>query len=476
MVYVPGYEKDVFISYAHVDDSITPPAEKGWVTTFVECINSKLKQELGNNYSPWFDPEMCRNEKITTYLKEILRHSATMILILSPGYIDSVWCNMEKNTFLKFVKGNISRVFIVKRIFVEEENLPNELKEIPGYQFWVYDDMKKIRRTLGVPVLVKDYSEYYSMLDILVDQLVKKLKELKGEKRIQVKTPQSTIFLAQVTDDLEHERNNVKSYFEQSGIGVLPNSCYHLNSNQFRECLVHDLAQCEVFVQLLSGVSGKKPPDLPQGFLTLQLECARSANKTIYQWRDPSLNLDDIKDEDPNHYALVGGDNVRAESIEDFKRAIKDLLQKPKEIKEIKISTLVFVNSEVADQPLAEKIGNFLDTHDIAWSLPPDKDNNDPGEFRTIYEENLKECNGIIIVYGSSPASWVNHQLNEYLKIRGNNNPPRFFAIFEGPPEQKSKIPIHINNMQILNFRKGIDEELLEAQLNNFIEKLREDK
>lgn len=477
MAYVPSCRHDIFLSYSHFDDKLTPHMKEGWVTTLLKCIDAKLSSRLGVNVSHWFDAEMYRNLEISSQLIDHLQNSATLIVVLSKGYINSEWCRKERNAFLAFVKKDISRVFIIERTPIEEEDLPSEFKNILRYPFWVKDNIKNEERTLGDPSLLnEDCQAYYSMLNTLLVQLTNKLNELTGNKIVKLEKFRSSIFLAHVSDDLEILRNNVKSYFEQAGIDVLPNACYHMDSNHFKECLINDLAKCEVFVQLLSKLPGKKPPDLPQGYIKFQLEYAMSANKIIYQWRDPSLNLDDIREQDPHHYALINGDNVRAEGIEDFKRAIKEFLEKPKEVKKSKLSAMIFLNRDVLDQPLAEKIGSFLDKQNIAWSTPPNMDNDDPGDNRIIYEENLKECNGIIIIYGSSPASWVNHQLNEYLKIRGNNNPPRFLVIFEGPPEQKSEITMHIKNMQILNFRKGIDEKLLEEQLNIFITKLREDE
>ena len=53
MVFVPGYEHDIFVSYAHVDDQPLPGAEQGWITTLIDGLKNRLGANLGrmNAYS-----------------------------------------------------------------------------------------------------------------------------------------------------------------------------------------------------------------------------------------------------------------------------------------------------------------------------------------------------------------------------------------------------------------------------------------
>ena len=47
MAYVPGFEYDLFISYAHVDNLTTPNESKGWITTFEEFLAVFLSRRVG---------------------------------------------------------------------------------------------------------------------------------------------------------------------------------------------------------------------------------------------------------------------------------------------------------------------------------------------------------------------------------------------------------------------------------------------
>jgi hypothetical protein len=46
---VPGYEHDIFVSYATVDDR---PAKSGWVSAFVNCLSESMAAAIGDR-----DPE-----------------------------------------------------------------------------------------------------------------------------------------------------------------------------------------------------------------------------------------------------------------------------------------------------------------------------------------------------------------------------------------------------------------------------------
>ena len=62
-----------------------------------------------------------------------------------------------------------------------------------------------------------------------------------------------------MTDDLDAQRDAVQRYIEQAGLRVLPETLYSRTPAAFQQALDNDLTQSTLFVQLLSGVLGKKP-------------------------------------------------------------------------------------------------------------------------------------------------------------------------------------------------------------------------
>jgi hypothetical protein len=73
--YVPQYEYDIFVSYAHVDDDPLPGANEGWVSTLVRSLKTRLAQKLGRSdaYSLWMDHELSGSEPVTSQIAGELR-------------------------------------------------------------------------------------------------------------------------------------------------------------------------------------------------------------------------------------------------------------------------------------------------------------------------------------------------------------------------------------------------------------------
>ena len=86
MAYVPGYQHDVFVSYAHGDD-------REWISRLVQQLNSALDRRLGTKTSVWLDED--DNRKTRDFSREIpesAKASAVFLLLPSPTYIRSAYC------------------------------------------------------------------------------------------------------------------------------------------------------------------------------------------------------------------------------------------------------------------------------------------------------------------------------------------------------------------------------------------------
>ena len=135
MSFIPGYEHDVFISYAHVDDrpfiaSAGLESSPGWVSTLVHHLKNEIAQKIGRSdtVSVWFDSHNLRgNHQLTDEIAARLERVAIFVAVLSPGYVASQWCQDEARLFARCCSGDPGR-----RLFVIEKSpLDGELRA-PG--------------------------------------------------------------------------------------------------------------------------------------------------------------------------------------------------------------------------------------------------------------------------------------------------------------------------------------------------------
>ena len=368
MAYVPSYEHDVFVSYAHVDDEPEPGETKGWVTTLVSCLKTKLAQKLGRSdaFSLWMDHDLLGHAGVSRQITHALERTATLVVILSPGYIASQWCGREASNFLGHLRqrrvSSSSDIFVVRRDRIDETE-PEEFAELVGYQFWAQDNLGTATHILGTPRPDPSDRRYYDRLNDLATELAEHLKSLRQpaprgpDEGIADERP--TVFIAEPTDDLDDVHGDLKRYLQQANLRVLPDCWYPRDPGAFQKSAARDLGRCDVFVQLLSGSIGKRTPDVPDGYAYLQMRMAESAGKPILQWR--SEELDTAKIGDTRHRALLERETVYAVGIEEFKRTIKErVVKKPAPAPAKPIDAFVFVDGDAEDSRLAEQVCEAL--------------------------------------------------------------------------------------------------------------------
>jgi hypothetical protein len=220
-----------------------------------------------------------------------------------------------------------------------------------------------------------------------------------------------------------------------------------------------------LFVQLLSAIPGKRPPDLPEGYVKCQLQLALSLGKPVLQWRSPALDMAAIHDDAQRE--LLDAATVRAEGIEDFKREIKRRLDDARNTPRAPVATdaFVFVDMDSTDRPIAEEVCDILDRYGAGFQLPTE----DPSKFRKDLQQKLVECDALILIYSATTRSWVEGHQRELLKMLTRRpHPLRGKALVVGPPDPGGRLSIKLPGMQTIDCRGGVRE----AEVKRFLETL----
>lgn len=469
MTFVTNFEHDVFISYASVDNHPPVSVSKGWITTLVQELQRVLDIELGRNdrANIWMDYQLQANDVLTDTLLNTLNRSATLLIVLSPGYLESEWCARERNIFMQKAQQinaeGKGRIFLVEKREMDWDDKPEEIRDIKGASFWVKEMEQSY--TLGDPAPRIEETEYYRKVDNLARDLADQLKRMQqsptpSREDTNDNQPQQ-VLLANVTDDLYDKCEEVKRYLQQQGISVI-DRYYPMDATEFRAQLAADLKLSKVFVQLLSDIPGRPPTGSEHGYAALQFETADQHDHTaqILQWHEPGLMVDDL--DEGAHKDLLLQPTVISESLEQFKSRIVDAATKePQKEPPPCGESLVFLNFCSDDRELADRVREWIDQQGYGYVLPMTSGKAD--EIRKDLERSVQDSDAMMLFHGQSAESWVRGQLGQFRKMRGGQK--KGLAIFEGPPP-KPIVGMKLPGMKILDCRDEIDWDQVQGFLN----------
>jgi hypothetical protein len=425
--YVPGYARDCFVSYGWVDDQVLPSskASAGWVHALIEDLKVLLSQQLGrSNWGEvWIDRRLDPSKPITPAVKAAVQGSATLLLVLSEGWLVSPWCTHELKLFAGRYQssgGTDGRIFLVHRTRIDPERRPEPIRDLPGFDFYTIDH-NGAERLLGFPIPLPgspDYQLYFARLDDLSRTLGRRLREFQaatGAAPPQAHIPPTIgpqvsrattirpIFLAETTPDLRQYRDLLARQLDQSGFATSPTRCLPAAPDDYRQVARRELAGSLLFVQLLGRFTSDKRPDLPQGYEALQLELAQEAGLPILRWMDPSVDREQLDDPTLCHLA-----EVIVCGFDDFKRQVEDqarrLLIPPSDT-----NTQVLIRAAAADEDTAYNIGEHLfNKHGVGYEVA---DESVP--LADLVRREASPYQGLMVVYDRCDPAWVRDQVQE---------------------------------------------------------------
>ncbi|MCP4698786.1 MAG: toll/interleukin-1 receptor domain-containing protein [Gammaproteobacteria bacterium] len=451
-------QKNVFVSYAHEDNkSLSADKRKGWVTTLADALRRALTQKLGQigGCSLWLDDAPRDNSPIPANIVEELENAAVLLIILSRAYLASKWCRQELEIFLNKAGCDSGRIFVIEREAVVH---PVELSNTRNYKFLMMESA--MAHTMAIPPSpdpessLKEGAYYQKLLD-LSEEMAAELSSpgMRNNASSIAASPQTVVFLAEVTDDLQKYRKEVKRYLEQKNVKVLPDALYFFpDAKQLYQAIDADLKKSMLFVQLLSN----SVPHRPKGMSTPRLQHARAQlvkGLPVLQWRDPNLDLSAIIE--PGQNALLDSAMVMAMQFGEFKQHIAQQLKRnrppvksPDKSPDNPVNSLdnlVFINATAEDMDLANKIKDFLEKNGISYSLPLENSFiTKASDIRKDLEQNLLYCSAVIMLYDETPTVQVRGQLLYCHHMLGMRDRPLKVIAVCIKPSAASKPPLNI--------------------------------
>ncbi|MFN8003294.1 MAG: toll/interleukin-1 receptor domain-containing protein [Acidobacteriota bacterium] len=95
MAYLPGFEHDILISYAHLDEN----GEDQWVSRFHRRLEAELKRLAGRDLTIWRDLRLDKNQLFDQTIKTAVERAGLFLALNSHAYADSEYCKQEVQWF-----------------------------------------------------------------------------------------------------------------------------------------------------------------------------------------------------------------------------------------------------------------------------------------------------------------------------------------------------------------------------------------
>lgn len=525
------FEKDVFISYAHLDDKPLDEGARGWISDFHKLLETRLEQTIGYEINIWRDEKLTGNEVFGPEIESQLPLLKVMVSIVTPRYLASDWCKKEMGSFYQAAAanggisiGNKSRIFKVLKTPVDKEtieHLPDSIRkifdDILDYKFYIQDPatgkFKELSRGSWVDNAIKQ--EYMNKLDDVVQDMANLIKSLNSAEGKKADTKKK-IYLAETTYDLQIYRDNLSRELQEGGFIVLPNKNLPVVFDKYTAEVESCLSQSLLSVHLISATNyAAQPEGTNKSTVMIQNELAAeksdSNNLSRLIWIPPAASnavanpalLEQqqafINQVRTNADYQKGADILEGQ-LEELKQSIFDTVRRleaeekarqealKKEAEEQERKNKQAAGGMVMGAPLSpvksepRLVYLVCDQRDLDNTRPiedllTDKGNEillplfegDQAQLRQAHLDNLKVCDAVVIYYGAANYRWVGSMKSDLLRLpaMGRSKPLLDKIIYIDNQPESGKENFRANDMLILDGRNGFTASLFDSFINN---------
>lgn len=482
------FENDIFISYAHLDERPPLLGEKGgWISAFHTALEAFVCQYLGKKPKIWRDPKLQGNDEFGREIIEELEKAAVLVPVMSPPYVESEWCSKEIHKFYEIIKqkgsyliSNKARVFKVLKFPVPpERQLPKELQELLGYEFYQLDSASGKPHEIRPEFGSETKAEYLLKVSDLAYDIKKLLETLNLTlEKHHITYPQTTatkktIYLAETAFDLNDERDKIKRELEQHGHKVLPDQLLTYNPD-FQRVVCENLERCSLSIHLIGERYGIIPEGVDRSIVDLQIElaairCQEDSAFSRLIWMPKKLPEQEPRQEEFIN-SLQDSSELLQTTLEQLKTIIQDRLKSqqetPKELVTAQKGLVrVYLICDQRDLEVIEPLDDYLYKREFEVILPIFE--GDEVQIRQHHQDSLQQCDAVMIYYGNGKEPWLQTKLRDLRGITGygRSEPMLARAIYVGGPQTIQKQRFRTREALVIENFEAFSPDLLKPFL-----------
>jgi hypothetical protein len=397
MVYVPGFNADIFLSYAHGDDPM-------WIRAFEQALAKAVRERLGHDIRVWQDTKQLRvgldwQEEIDA----AIANTAAFLVVLSPSYMTSDWCSRELTRFLgqdgslDAVKvGNLCR--LLKIVKIPWENDDHEAF-LPRQQH-----VKFFQKTNG--------PEEYTEFAYASDGFVRALQEIAASIAALLRTMRRRlhkVYVASPADDVVDAWQRVRAQLGDDQYDVRPEG--RLNAGYDDKVLLRDIESAVLTVHLLGPAY--------DAFSARQLLLAAEARRRRLIWF--ARGTDTPETVDSRQWRLLQSIREMRDAstgVDWFSGTVQEMIVqvqsalRPKAAEtaaEMSPGTSIYLLHDPTtrkDAEFAEALRVDLRQHEKLNVVFPPPVLASTSDYRERHRWQLQNCDGVLLYWNAAPDTW----------------------------------------------------------------------
>jgi hypothetical protein len=406
MAYVPGFNTDVFLSYAHGDDPI-------WIRAFEQALAKAVRERLGHDIRVWQDTKQLRvGHDWQNEISTAIATTAAFLVVLSPSYRTSDWCSRELTRFL----GSDGSPDAVK---VGDLCRLLKIVKIP----WENDDHQAfLPRQQHVKFFQKtDGPEEYVEFAFSSDGFVRALQEISASIAALLRTMRrrlQKVYVASPADDVVDAWHRVRAQLNDDRYDVRPEG--RLNAGYDDKVLLRDIESAVLSVHLLGPAY--------DAFCEHQLQLAAEAGRRRLIWFARGTNTPEQVD--PRQWRLLESiremRDVRT-GVDWFPGTVQEMIVqiqsalRPKAAEasaETSPDTSVYLLHDPTtrkDAEFAEALRADLRQHEKLNVVFPPPVLSSTSDYRDRHRSQLQNCDGVLLYWNAAPDTWFDQYVPDVL-------------------------------------------------------------
>ena len=514
MAFVPGYEYDIFISYAHVDNICFPGQADGWIKQFYQNLNLMLARRFGrmDSVKIWWDSKKLDGSVLfDDSIAEGIKKSAIMICLDSPGYNASEYCRRELSTFHNKAQkdafglkvGDQSRILHVLLNNIPFQDWQDPLSGTTGFPFHDAESQDDFGETVETtsPKFKAQMRHLKDAVYRILDSLQRGMEPAATPEPEQVPKAKSvavpgvapdrkkdfTIFIGEVPDTLRSPRKRLIAELTKRGYDIISGIPPPDASEAHTKEILAAIEKTDLAVNLLDIYPGREIVDEPdRWYAQVQTELFLDSKVPQMIWVPVDSEYAEIEEGEYRNFLTAleegtftdkpyefvrGSKSALSKQIEDYSEQLQ--ARKPAPIEQNgRISVLLDTHEK--DHLYALDLSRILVQKQILPFINPQED--DPLKNLNLLGDRMAKVKKLIFLYGNVSKEWVKERVSAALQlIMDNNYPIEDFYIYMAPPHKEdADIGINQRLLKINMIDHSDDPNLSEEAVDQFLKELRE--